>query len=74
MKQIKRSLAAFLLAVLLLNVGCSSADIGGRGPSNTPAVPTAKAATLSAAQSSVFTDVPADSWCSMIAHWSRKTT
>ena len=69
MKQIKRSLAAFLLAVLLLNVGCSSADIGGRGPSNIPAVPTAKAATLSAAQSSVFTDVPADSWYAQAAAW-----
>ena len=71
MRKTKISLAGFLVAVLLLNVDCSSGGVGGRGPSNTPAVPTAKATTLSAAQSAqaVFTDVSADSWYAQAAVW-----
>ena len=71
MRQIKRSLAVVLSAALLLSVGCGSTGIGGRGPSNTPAVPTANAITLSAAQSAqtVFIDVPADSWYAQAAAW-----
>ena len=69
MRKAKRSLAVVLSATLLLIAGCSSAGIGGSGSSDAPAAPTAKAATLSAAQSTVFTDVPADSWYAQAAIW-----